>query len=173
MEIISIPLKGALAHKDSMGNTHVIKKNDVQVMSAGTGVYHSEFNPNEDEKVNFLQIWVIPNKKKVEPRYGQVTFEREKDVLQKVVSPNPEDSDAWIHQDAWFYLGSLSSSFETEYKMNKEGNGLYVFVLEGEVEIAGELLNKRDGLGVYETDSLMIKSNSETELLLMEVPMIF
>lgn len=173
MEIISIPLRGDLEHADSMGNKQVIKENDVQVMSAGTGIVHSEYNRNEDRDTNFLQIWVFPNKQNVEPRYGQITFDPEerKNKLQQVLSPNPEDEGTWIHQDAWFHIGNLDKGFTTDYTFKKNGNGVYAFVLEGEVKIGGQSLSKRDGLGISDTDSISIEAASDAELLLMEVPM--
>jgi redox-sensitive bicupin YhaK (pirin superfamily) len=175
MEIISIPLQGELEHADSMGNKHIIKENDVQVMSAGTGIYHSEKNKNHGEEVRFLQIWVFPNKKNVEPRYGQVSidFDNHKNELVQVVSPNPDDAGAWIHQDAWFHIGHLEEGTMLDYTFKKEGNGLYAFVLEGNVNINSQELHSRDGFGIWETDKAQIKAASEIKLLLMEVPMDF
>lgn len=173
MEIISIPLEGDLEHQDSMGNKTVIKNGDIQVMSAGTGVQHSEYNKNEDEAVKFLQIWVIPNKKGVTPRYDQITLNQEDrhNKLQQILSPNADDAGVWIHQDAWFYLGKFDKDFTTEYTFKKQGNGLYVFVLNGDVTVGEQSLNKRDGLGIWNTEKITIKANSEAEFLLMEVPM--
>jgi redox-sensitive bicupin YhaK (pirin superfamily) len=174
MEIISIPLSGDLEHQDSMGNKAVIRQNDVQIMSAGTGVAHSEKNHSATEQVKFLQIWVIPNKKNVTPRYDQLTFEpaaRYNQLLQ-VVSPNPDDAGVWINQDAWFHLGNLEKGFSTDYTFKKAGNGVYAFVLEGDVTINGQTLHRRDGFGVWDTDKLSIQADSNAELLLMEVPML-
>lgn len=173
MEIISIPLEGDLEHQDSMGNKTVIKNGDIQVMSAGTGVQHSEYNKNEDEAVKFLQIWVIPNKKSVTPRYDQITLNQEDrhNKLQQILSPNADDAGVWIHQDAWFHLGKFDKDFATEYTFKKQGNGLYVFVLNGDVTVGEQNLNKRDGLGIWNTEKVTIKANSEAEFLLMEVPM--
>lgn len=173
MEIISIPLEGDLEHKDSMGNTTVIRKGDIQVMSAGTGVKHSEYNKNANEEVKFLQIWVIPNKRHVQPRYDQITLNPEDshNKLQQILSPNADDAGVWIHQDAWFHLGRLDQGFSTEYKLKKEGNGVYAFVLKGDVTIAGQALNARDGFGIWQTDSFELKADSNAEVLLMEVPM--
>ncbi len=173
MEIISIPLEGDLEHQDSMGNKTVIKNGDIQVMSAGTGVQHSEYNKNEDKAVKFLQIWVIPNKKGVTPRYDQITLNQEDrhNKLQQILSPNADDAGVWIHQDAWFHLGKFDKDFTTEYTFKKEGNGLYVFVLNGDITVGGQVLNKRDGLGIWNTENVTIKADSDAEFLLMEVPM--
>lgn len=173
MEIISIPLKGDLEHKDSMGNVAVIKQNDVQVMSAGTGIYHSEYNKNADSKVNFLQIWVFPKDKNIQPRYQQINFNPEDRVnkLQQVVTPVKGEDGVWINQDAWFHLGSMKKGFETEYSVKKKGNGVYAFVLEGDVKINDQQLNKRDGFGIWDVDSFSITADSDAEILLMDVPM--
>ena len=173
MEIISIPLEGDLEHKDSMGNTAVIKNGDVQVMSAGTGITHSEYNRNKDKQVKFLQIWVFPNKKNVSPRYDQITLKEEDrhNKLQQIVSPSPEDAGAWIHQNAWFHLGKFDKGVSTDYNLKAKGNGVYAFVLRGEVSINGNKLGTRDGFGIWDTDKFSIKADSDAEFLLMEVPM--
>lgn len=173
MEIISIPLEGDLEHKDSMGNIAVIKEGDVQILSAGTGITHSEYNKNKDKEVKFLQIWIFPNKKDLTPRYDQISIrdiEKENEFYQ-VLSPNKEDKGVWINQDAWFHIGKFDKGKSDEYKIKKEGNGVYVFVLEGEVEINNERLAKRDGLGISGTDSFKVKANENARVLLMEVPM--
>lgn len=173
MEIISIPLEGDLKHEDSMGNVAVIKQNDVQILSAGTGIYHSEFNKNPDKKVNFLQIWVFPKQRNIQPRYDQRTFKPEDRVnkFQQIVSANPEDEGVLINQDAWFHIGNFRKGFESNYEIKKEGNGVYAFVINGDVTINGQKLNKRDGFGVWDTDKLQINADNDSELLLMEVPM--
>ena len=173
MEIISIPLEGDLEHKDSMGNTTVIKEGDVQVMSAGTGVFHSEYNKNTDKEVKFLQIWLFPNKKNVSPRYDQITLNNSalKNQLYQILSPNSDDDGVWIHQNAWFHMGELEAGNEQNYSLKAKGNGVYAFVLEGKVTIEGQPLEKRDGFGVWDTDSLKIKVDSDAKVLLMEVPM--
>lgn len=173
MEIISIPLQGDLEHQDSMGNKTVIRNGDIQVMSAGTGVQHSEYNKNQDKEVKFLQIWVIPNKQSVTPRYDQITLKEEErhNKLQQILSPNQEDAGVWIHQDAWFHLGKFDKDVTTDYNFKKQGNGLYVFVLKGDVTVNEQALNTRDGFGIWNTDKVTIKANSEAEFLLMEVPM--
>ena len=174
MEIISIPTEGSLEHKDSMGNTQVIQKGDVQVMSAGTGVEHSEKNHSNADTVRFFQIWVFPNKKNVEPRYDQQNFSDadKHNKLATVVSPiGTSDGGVQIHQDAWFSLGNLDKDFTTTYRTREEKNGVYAFVIEGDVNINGEVLNRRDGMGITGTRELQITADSPAEILLMEVPM--
>ncbi|WP_343297605.1 pirin family protein [Pasteurella multocida] len=173
MEIISIPLSGDLVHKDSMGNGSIIRNGDIQVMSAGTGVTHSEMNPNADIPVKFLQIWVIPNKRNVEPRYQQITIadNAKPNDFQQILSPNPDDEGVWIHQDAWFSLAKFDKGIAKNYSLNKAGNGVYAFVIKGQANVAGIDLNERDGLGVWDTNNLDIVASSDAEILLMEVPM--
>ncbi|ALM08154.1 pirin [Sediminicola sp. YIK13] len=173
MEIISIPLEGDLQHKDSMGNVAVISQGDVQVLSAGTGISHSEQNKNRDRAVKFLQIWVMPNKQNVTPRYDQISIGdlEKKNQLYQVLSPNPEDAGVWIHQDAWFFMGNLEGGVSQEYKIHKTGNGVYVFILEGDVTVNGQALNKRDGFGIWDVDGIQLKADSDTKVLVMEVPM--
>ncbi|MFM1962392.1 MAG: hypothetical protein RLZZ172_1237 [Bacteroidota bacterium] len=174
MEIISIPLEGDLEHQDSMGNTTVIRKGDIQVMSAGTGIQHSEYNKNRDEAVKFLQIWIFPNKRNVQPRYDQISMELgdRHNKLQQILSPNPEDAGVWIHQDAWFHIGNFDDKVSTTYGIKKETNGVYAFVLKGSFLVNGELLASRDGMGVWNTSSIELQSQvDDAEILLMEVPM--
>ena len=174
MEIISIPLEGDLEHKDSMGNTTVIKNGDIQVMSAGTGIMHSEYNKNKDKLVKFLQIWVYPNKKNVQPRYDQITLDKNKRInkFQQILSPNPNDEGVWIHQNAWFNIGTFDKNKSVKYKLNGEDNGVYAFIIKGSATINSQKLDKRDGLGIWNTKQLDIQSNTDdTEILLMEVPM--
>lgn len=173
MEIISIPLIGDLEHKDSMGNTTVIRQNDVQIMSAGTGVQHSEYNKNKDKKVNFLQIWVFPKDRNIKPNYDQKTFDPHARVntLQEIVSPEGKEG-VKINQDAWFHLTNLQKGKSITYNLKKEGNGLYVFVIEGDVTLVGEKLNKRDGIGVQEVKEVVLSGGSDAEVLLMELPML-
>lgn len=175
MEIISIPLEGDLEHKDSMGNVSVIRHGDIQVMSAGTGIFHSEYNKNKDSRVKFLQIWVFPNKKNVTPRYDQITLNiaDRHNKLQQILSPNPEDEGVWIHQNAWFHMGTFDKGIGTEYQIKAKGNGVYVFILKGDVTINEQVLSTRDGFGIWDVDSFSIKADSDAEILLMEVPMEF
>lgn len=174
MEIISIPLEGDLEHQDSMGNTAIIKNGDIQVMSAGTGIFHSEFNKNKDKEVKFLQIWVYPNQKNVTPRYDQITLKKEDSInkFQQIVSPNPDDEGVWIHQNAWFHLGTFDKDKEINYKFKRTGNGLYVFIINGSATIKDIILDTKDGFGIWDTTDISIISNQKsTKILLMEVPM--
>lgn len=174
MEIITIPLEGDLEHKDSMGNTTVIKENDVQVMSAGKGILHSEYNKNTNKEVKLLQIWILPNQENVEPRYDQISLKdiEKKNIFYQIVSPNKDDQGVRIHQDAWFHTGNFTSWTSEIYTIKKRGNGIYIFILEGEVEIEGEILQKRDALGISNTDKINVKVLKESRILIMEVPMI-
>lgn len=174
MEIISIPLEGDLEHKDSMGNTAVIKSGDIQVMSAGTGIMHSEFNRNSDQLVKFLQIWIYPNKRNVTPRYDQITLDKTKshNQLQQILSPNANDEGVWIHQNAWFHLGTFDQDKNVNYQIRKKGNGVYVFLIKGSAEIEGQQVEERDGFGVWDIKAINIKATTTgTEILVMEVPM--
>jgi redox-sensitive bicupin YhaK (pirin superfamily) len=171
MEIVSIPLAGDLEHRDSMGNSTVIRQGDVQIMSAGTGVKHSEYNHSKEEEVKFLQIWILPKKINITPRYDQKTFDLASRInnWQPVVAPNNETA-IQINQDAWFTLGKLTNPLT--YTLNLPENGVYVFVLSGSVEVNGQLLDERDGFGVTETTTLDFNPSPEAEVLLIEVPMI-
>jgi redox-sensitive bicupin YhaK (pirin superfamily) len=173
MEIISIPLFGDLEHKDSMGNHGVITTGEIQVMSAGTGIFHSEFNKNKDKEAQFLQIWVFPDIKNVTPRYDQISIAEiaKPDELSQILSPNPNDQGVWIHQQAWFHIGELSTGWKGKYNLKIAKNGVYFFVIEGNVTVAGQSLNRRDGLGVSETEEIEITADSDARLLIMEVPM--
>jgi redox-sensitive bicupin YhaK (pirin superfamily) len=173
MEIISIPLEGDLEHKDSMGNVAVIKNGEIQVMSAGTGIQHSEYNKSSDSTVKFLQIWVFPNKKNVTPRYDQIplNLEDRKNKLQQILSPNPDDAGVWIHQNAWFHLANFDKGTTTEYQFKAKGNGLYVFNLKGDIKADNQLLHTRDGFGIWDADKVQITAETDAEFLLMEVPM--
>ncbi len=172
MEIISIPLSGDLHHQDSTGRDEIIKQNDVQIMSAGSGIAHSEMNANKNKEVKFLQVWVIPKKRNIEPRYEQKTFDpaERNDKVLTVVAPD-DDKAVWINQDAWFSLANISKDKEAAYSIRKEGNGVYAFVLKGNVTIGDQVLNTRDGLGIWETDAINIKAGDDAEILLIDVPM--
>jgi redox-sensitive bicupin YhaK (pirin superfamily) len=173
MEIISIPLEGDLEHKDNMGNVSIIKHGDVQVMSAGTGITHSEYNKNKDKRVKFLQIWVFPDRRNVTPRYDQITLNiaDRHNKFQQILSPNPDDAGVWIYQKAWFHLGQFDNGFSADYNIKAKGNGVYVFILSGTVTINNQELNPRDGFGIWDIDKLSVKANTDAEFLLMEVPM--
>jgi redox-sensitive bicupin YhaK (pirin superfamily) len=173
MEIISIPLEGDLEHKDSMCNMTVIHEGDIQVMSAGSGIQHSEYNKNKDRVVKFLQIWVFPNQQNVMPRYDQMTLNKvdRKNKMQQIVSPNVDDAGVWIHQNAWFHLADFDQGTAVDYTFKSDGNGLYVFVLKGDLKVDDQPLYTRDGLGIWETNSVRITAHSNAEFLLMEVPM--
>ena len=174
MEIISIPLEGDLEHADSMGNKTVIRKGDIQAMSAGAGVAHSEYNANTDKPVKFLQIWVFPDRKNIQPQYSQITLNAgdRKNKLQQIVSPRSNGNDGvTIQQNAWFSLGDIEQGKQLSYNIKRKENGVYVFVLNGEVTIEDQKLNTRDGLGIWETDTISVTAGSNAEILLMDVPM--
>jgi redox-sensitive bicupin YhaK (pirin superfamily) len=173
MEIISIPLSGTLEHKDSMGHTAVIGAGEIQVMSAGTGIFHSEYNKNPDQEASFLQIWVFPETRNTEPRYSQISLAdvAKPDSLYQIVSPDAEDQGAWIRQQAWFHLGDLSQGWKGVYKLKGKNSGVYLFLLEGSVTVAGHTLERRDGLGVSEVEELAVEANTPSRLLVIEVPM--
>lgn len=173
MEIVSIPLYGNLHHKDSTGRDEIIRQHDVQIMSAGSGIAHSEMNASKDKEVKFLQVWVFPKERDIEPRYEQKTFNPEDRNNQVLTVVAPDDGKAvWINQDAWFSLGKFSKDFTTTYQLHKEGNGVYAFILSGKVTINEQPLDARDGLGIWETDTITIKAGTDAEILLIDVPMI-
>ena len=175
MEIITIPLKGDLEHKDSLGNIGAINEGEIQVMSAGTGIYHSEYNKNSDKFINLLQLWVMPKKQDVKPRYDQRSFKglKKKNSIYQVLSPYPEDEGMWIHQDAWIHLGDFEEVTSVDYMLKKKGNGVYIFVMEGIFKVANEKLEKRDALGIWNTESITFEAQSKSQVLLIEVPMEF
>ena len=173
MEIITIPLEGDLEHKDNMGNGTVIKNGDIQVMSAGSGITHSEFNANKDREVKLLQIWLFPNQKGVTPRYQQLSLQTmaQKNTFYQILSPNKNDQGVWIHQKAWFSLGEFDRKQDLEYQLNATSNGVYAFVIEGQATIQNQILEKRDGFGIWNTNALSISTQRNSKVLLMEVPM--
>ena len=174
MEIITIPLLGDLAHKDSMGNGTTIKSGDIQVMSAGTGIKHSEFNANAEDKVELLQIWLFPNKRDVTPRYDQITLDetKMKNQLHQILSPSVDDDGVWIHQNAWFHLGEFEAGKTFEYDLKDKNNGVYVFLIDGQLTANDQLLERRDGFGLWETESVCFETKTASKLLIIEVPMI-
>lgn len=174
MEIISIPLSGDLEHKDSMGTTSVIRENDIQVMSAGTGVLHSEYNPNTDKEVNFLQIWIFPKVKNIAPRYDQKSYDPKDSAgkILRLVSPMEDTSDTVkINQDAYISLTTMEGESKLDYVLNKLGSGVYAFVLEGETEVAGNTLKEKDAAAISDANSFSLKTKAHTKILFIEVPM--
>ena len=173
MEIITIILKGELEHRDNMGNGSVIRPGDVQVMSAGTGVMHSEFNPSKSNSVNLFQLWIFPKEKGIKPRYDQKTFDDtvRKNKIQTVASGFNKNGELYIHQDAAISLSKIETGQEVNYPLSKSGNGAYIMVVEGSVEINGEILSLRDAIGVTDTESINIKGKSDSEILIIDVPM--
>lgn len=174
MEIISIPLEGDLEHTDSMGNVKTIKEGEIQVMSAGTGVTHSEYNPNSDIAVNFFQIWISPNKQNVEPRYDQqeIASLAAPNGFYQILSPTPNDKGVWIHQNAWFHKGDFKKGDAFKYRLKKAGNGVYAFVISGSVNVNGQELEERDGLEIEDASSFLVTAQEKAKVLLIEVPMI-
>jgi redox-sensitive bicupin YhaK (pirin superfamily) len=173
MEIITIPLSGKLAHKDSMGNASVISTGEVQVMSAGTGIFHSEYNYNKDKELQLFQIWMFPKIKNVEPRYDLISIkdiEKENDFFQ-ILSPNKDDQGVWVYQDAWFSLGNFTKAVATSYTVKKSGNGVYIMVIDGQIQINGHDLKKRDAIGITHTSEIEITIMDKAQLLLMDIPM--
>lgn len=173
MEIVTIPLKGSLRHRDSMGNSEAIKYGEVQIMSAGTGIRHSEFNDSQTEPVNLLQIWVFPKQRNIEPRYDQKRFDvsKRKNQFQTVVSPTKEGESMWINQDAFFSLADIDAGTTLNYQSKHAGNGIYLFVIEGAVEVDGKQLNKRDAISIYEFEKVDIKGIENAQILVIDVPM--
>ncbi|MDO4224958.1 MAG: pirin family protein [Bergeyella zoohelcum] len=173
MEIITIPLSGELHHRDSMGNFGAIKKGEIQVMSAGTGIQHSEFNGNENEAVTLLQIWVFPREKRLQPRYDQIRISdnAKPNDFQQIVSPTPDDEGSWINQDAWFHLAHFDAGISKNYSLKKAGNGVYVFVISGKAKVAGTELNSRDAIGITDAENFSVEATENAEILLMEIPM--
>ncbi|MBL7884999.1 MAG: pirin family protein [Bacteroidia bacterium] len=173
MEIVTIPLQGTLEHRDSMGNIGTIKPNEVQAMSAGSGLMHSEYNHSKTEAINLLQIWVFPKVRNIEPRYEQKVFS-ENDKLNKfktIVAPVKSEDSMWINQDAYFSIGKFDKAKIETYKIQHKGNGAYVFVIEGEANIESQALSKRDAIGIWETDKIEISIQPNTEILIIEIPM--
>ena len=172
MEIISIPLQGSLAHSDSTGNEGVISTGDVQIMSAGSGIQHAEYNASETELVNFLQLWIIPKENNIQPRYDQLSFTKEqlRNQLRPIVSATEKEGTLWINQDAELYLGEFDASIEISHDIKSANHGIYIFVIEGSLTIGDITLNKRDGIGIYDTDSVLATVHKHSKLLLIEVP---
>ena len=173
MEIISVILKGSLEHKDNMGNSSIIRAGEVQVMSAGTGITHSEFNASKTEEVQFLQIWIYSAEKNIEPRYKQKTFDSgfRKNRLDFIAAPIDLDEAIWINQNSYVALGRYNRGINANYKLKQKGNGVYVFVISGQITIAGKTLSDRDAMSIWETDKVSFIPATESEILLIEVTM--
>jgi len=173
MEIVSIPLAGSLRHQDSMGNQHIMTAGEVQIMSAGSGLTHSEYNNSDTEDVNFLQIWVFPDRKNIAPRYGQQRFNRadRRNRFQTLVSPDKTSDAIWINQQAWFSMAAIEAGITLSYRKQRPESGVYLFVIEGEIAADGHQLAKRDGLGLTGPDDINIRATTATELLAIEVPL--
>lgn len=175
MEIITIPLQGQIKHQDSMGHSAVIEAGEIQVMSAGTGIYHSEINPNREVPLKLFQIWIFPNKRGVEPRYDQqkIDLDSVKNDWKQLVSPNENDEGSWIHQEAWVSMGEFEENLKVKINSRSSKHGVYLLVVEGEIEFEGERLIRRDALAIEDFDNFEIKALSKSKLLLLEVPMEF
>lgn len=173
MEIITIPLEGKLEHRDSMGNGSIIEAGEVQVMTAGSGITHSEFNPSPEEEVSLLQIWVFPRERNLTPRYDQKRFDtsKMKNQFLTVVTPDGAGESIFIHQDAWFSLAEADADKEMKYLMHSGNSGVYLFVIDGELEVDGDTLKSRDGMGIYDVSEFSVKSKEQAKFLVMEIPM--
>jgi len=173
MEIVTIPLEGAVAHKDSTGGEGVIYPDEIQVMSAGTGILHSEFNHLNDGTTKLLQLWIFPDKKGHIPRYNQKFFDSEerKNKLQFIVTPEKKDDNLWLNQDAYLSLTDMEKDKSINYKVHTKGNGVYLFLIDGEISVAGETLSKRDGIGIWEVDEFSLTAIKDSQILLIEIPM--
>lgn len=171
MEIITIPLSGAIQHQDSMGFSEIIEAGEVQVMSAGTGIYHSEFNPKPDQALNLFQIWIFPNQKQVTPRYAQKKYNLTHGVFTQLVGPQQSGLDTWIHQDAWISLGEFDAQTTVNYAINKQKNGIYLMVIEGAIQIGAQRLQSRDAIGISEIEQIDIQMEQNSKILVIEVPM--
>jgi redox-sensitive bicupin YhaK (pirin superfamily) len=173
MEIVTIPLKGSLAHKDSIGSEGLIQPGEVQIMSAGSGIRHSEFNGSKTEEVNLLQIWVFPKERNIEPRYDQKRFDPadSKNVFKTLVSPEKGSDAMWINQDAYFSIANIDEGRSVSYGIKHPGNGAYVYVIEGEARLDEETLGRRDAAGVYDTNDMDITATKQSTVLIIEVPM--
>ena len=173
MEIVSIPLQGALKHRDSMGNSTVIRTGEIQIMSAGTGIRHSEYNFYANEETKFLQIWIFPKLKNIVPRYDQKKFASPMplNVIQTYVSPQKDGDTIWINQDAWLSRASISTQNEVNYKRNSKTSGIFLFLISGEVTVDDQTLKERDALGLTETEVVTVKAAKDSDILIIEVPM--
>ncbi len=174
MEIITIPLEGALEHKDSIGNIGYIEAGDVQVMSAGTGIRHSEYNKNKDKFLKLFQIWIMPNVRNVPPRYDQISLNLEErhNKLQQIISPNKNEDGIWIHQNAWIHIAKFDANLQTQYTLKSKDNGIYLLNISGEIGVLDQLLESRDAIAITNKEEIEIKAITDAEFLIIEVPMI-
>jgi redox-sensitive bicupin YhaK (pirin superfamily) len=174
MEIISIPLRGSLAHKDSMGNEGIIQAGEIQVMSAGTGIVHSEMNGSNDEEVSFLQIWVFPDRKNIEPRYDQVKLDESllKNNLYPVIGSFENPAQTWIYQNVMFSLGNIDQGQTINYNKIDQKNGVYLFLIDGEIMIGDDILKNRDGIALTGLDVINIKASKQSKILVMDLPLL-
>lgn len=171
MEIITIPLSGAIKHQDSMGFSEVIQAGEVQVMSAGTGIYHSEFNPLQDTELNLFQIWIFPNQKQVTPRYAQRKYDLQKGNFTPLVGPDSSGMSTWIHQDAWISMGEFAADELISYQLHTTNHGAYIMVVEGSVQIGEQILKRRDAIGISQTEKIELLIKQNAKILVIEVPM--
>ncbi len=173
MEIVTIPIQGELEHKDSEGHHGVITQGEVQVMSAGSGLNHSEFNHSKEKEVNLMQIWVLPRERDIQPRYDQKAFDAEgrKNKFQIVASPEKDNGSLWLNQYVYFNLGDFDKDTTAKYERKLKNNGLWIFVIEGEAEVNGEKLERRDSMGITETDAAEFKFSKDSKILIIDVPM--
>ena len=173
MAIVPIPLEGSLSHKDNKGHEEVISRNDIQVMSAGTGIMHSEYNASESEYVNLLQLWIFPDKKGHVPRYDQKSFNQldRKNKLQTIVAPTKNDNNLWLNQDAYLTWSDLDQNKEIDYNLHNKNNGVYIFLIDGIISVDNHILAKRDAIGVWEIEQFNIAAKENSNILFIEVPM--
>ncbi len=171
MEIITIPLLGAIQHQDSMGFSEVIHAGEVQVMSAGTGIYHSEYNPDPNQELNLFQIWIFPNQKQVTPRYAQRKYNLKLESFSELVGPEQSGIETWIHQDAWISLGEFSSGTKKSYTLKNINHGAYVMLVDGAIQIGDQIFQKRDAMGISQTENIEIEIKQKSTILVIEVPM--
>ena len=173
MEIITIPIFGTLEHKDSMGNIGVIRPNEIQAMSAGSGLMHAEYNHSKTEEINLLQIWVYPKEINIKPRYDQFIFPEEdkNGKFKTIVSPIKSTDTLFINQDAYFSIGKFNEATKIDYSIKVKNNGAYIFIIEGEVKINNQQLQRRDALGIWDTETFSIEVTKAAEILIIDVPM--
>jgi redox-sensitive bicupin YhaK (pirin superfamily) len=171
MEIITIPLAGAIQHEDSMGFSEIIHTGEVQVMSAGTGIYHSEYNPSPSQELHLFQIWIFPNQKQVTPRYAQAKYELNEGTFSELVGPQQSGIATWIHQDAWLSMGVFETDAAISYTIKNPNNGAYIMLIDGSIQIGAQILHQKDAIGISDTAQIDIKVQQKSKILVIEVPM--